>query len=66
MAQFSTGGSDTAAIGGDLAYQYAINGSLAALSSMPALAIIGSPGFGTVVQALQGGAAINDGIVMLY
>ena len=66
MAQFSTGGSDTAAIGGDLAYQYAITGSLSALSSMPALAIIGNPGFGTVVQALQGAAAISDGIVMLY
>ena len=66
MAQFSTGGSDSAAIGGDLAYQYAQNGSLSALSAMPALAIIGSPSFGTGAQTLQGGAALNDGLVVLY
>lgn len=66
LSQFSSGGSDSAAIGGDLAYQYALHGSLSALSAMPALTIIGSPGFGSALQTLQGGAALNDGLVVLY
>jgi hypothetical protein len=66
LAMFCIGGSDSAAFGGDLAYQYALNGSLSALSAMPALAIIGSPSFGAGVQALQGASAISDGVVMLY
>lgn len=65
LEQFSNGGSDTAAIGGDLAYQYALTDSLAALSAMPALAILGSPTFGSG-QALQSAAALNDGIAVLY
>lgn len=65
LEQFSSGGSDTAAIGGDLAYQYATADSLAALSAMPALAIIGSPSFGAS-QTLQGASALNDGIAVLY
>jgi Ca2+-binding RTX toxin-like protein len=63
---FSSGGSDNAAIGADLAYQYALNGSLSALSAMPALAIIGSASFGTGSQVLQGASALNDGIAVLY
>jgi hypothetical protein len=66
LEAFSSGGSDSAAIGGDLAYQYALGDSLAALSAMPALAIIGSPSFGVGGQALQDGAALNDGIAVLY
>ncbi len=66
LLQFSTGGSDSAAIGGDLAYQYAMTGSLSALSAMPALAIIGSVSFGTGLQGLQTGALLNDGLVVLY
>ena len=66
LEAFSSGGSDSAAIGGDLAYQYALNDSLSAVSAMPALAIIGSPSFGVGSQALQGGAALNDGIAVLY
>lgn len=66
MSQFSTGGSDSAAIGGDLAYQYALHGSLSTLSAMPALALIGSPAFGSGMQDLQDGSALNDGVVVLY
>ena len=64
MASFSTGGSDSAAIGGDLAYQYGA-GTLSVIGAMPALAIIGSPSFGTS-QALQGSSGLNDGTPMLY
>ncbi|MES2017800.1 MAG: putative Ig domain-containing protein [Pseudomonadota bacterium] len=66
LATYSSGGSDTAAIGGDLAYHYALDDNLAALSAMPALAIIGAPGFGAGNQVLQGVAIINDGISVLY
>ena len=62
---FSNGGSDSAAIGGDLAYAYGVAGSLAGLAAAPALALIGSPAFGSS-QALLGGAALNDGTLMLY
>ena len=65
MGLFSTGGSDSAAIGGDLAYAYGVADSLAGLAAAPALAMIGSPTFGTS-QALQGGSTINDGTPMLY
>ena len=66
LETFSSGGSDTAAIGGDLAYQYGLNGNLAALSAQPALAIVGSSGFGAGSQALQGASALNDGFAVLY
>ena len=62
----SSGGSDTAAIGGDLAYQYGLNGNLAALSAQPALGIVGSNGFGSGSQALQSASALNDGFAVLY
>ena len=65
LGSFSSGGSDSAAIGGDLAYAYGVAGSLSGLAAAPALAIIGSPTFGTN-QALQGGSALNDGTAMLY
>ncbi len=66
LEAFSNGGSDTAAIGGDLAYQYALNGNLAALSGQVALAIVGSSGFGAASQALQDGVVLNDGFAVLY
>ena len=65
LGSFSSGGSDSAAIGGDLAYAYGVAGSLSGLAAAPALAIIGSPTFGAS-QALQGGSALNDGTSMLY
>jgi Ca2+-binding RTX toxin-like protein len=53
-------GSDTAAIGGDLAYQYATTGSLSNMSMNPALAVLGSAQFGTSSQTLQPLAALQD------
>lgn len=66
LETFSNGGSDTAAIGGDLAYQYGLNGNLAALSGQVALGIVGSNGFGTGSQGLQGASELNDGFAVLY
>jgi hypothetical protein len=53
-------GSDTAARGGDLAYQYARNGNLSNISFTPALALLGAAGFGTTAQGLQALASLQD------
>lgn len=60
LLEFHLGGSDTAAIGGDLAYQYAKSGNLAALSMTPAEAILASAAFGTTTQNLQSTVALQD------
>jgi len=66
LEQFSNGGSDNAAIGGDLAYLYASDDALSALDASAALAIVGSPQFGTGAQGLQAIPALNDGTPLLY
>ncbi len=53
-------GSDTAAIGGDLAYRYGRFGSLSDVSFTPALAILSASGFGTTAQNLQSLTALQD------
>ena len=60
LLQFYLAGSDTAAIGGDLAYQYAKNGNLSSLSMMPAGTVLGSAQFGISNQNLQNVAALQD------
>jgi len=57
LLSFHLGGSDTAAIGGDLAYQYAHNGNLGNLGMNPALALLAGSGN----QNLQAGSALQDG-----
>lgn len=53
-------GSDTAAIGGDLAYRYNRLGTLSDISFTPALGILGASGFGTTAQTLQSLASLQD------
>lgn len=53
-------GSDTAALGGDLAYRYGLVGNLSDISFTPALGIMSAAGFGTSAQALQAVAALQD------
>lgn len=53
-------GSDTAAIGGDLAYRLGRFGSLSDISLTPSLAILGAAGFGTSAQTLQSLASLQD------
>ena len=60
MLEFYLAGSDTAALGGDLAYQYAANGGLSAMSVTPAQALLGSPQFGSSNQNLQASPALQD------
>jgi len=54
------GGSDTAAIGGDLAYRYGRFDTLSDISFTPALALLSAAGFGTTAQALQSLASLQD------
>ena len=59
------GGSDTAAMGGDLAYRYARTGTFGDLSLTPALGLLGAPDFGTAPQGLLPAAALQDSSVRL-
>jgi hypothetical protein len=47
------GGSDTDAIGGDLAYQYGIAGTLAGIGLNAAQSVINTPAFGQSAQTLH-------------
>lgn len=59
MLSFYLNSSDTAAIGGDLAYQYAKNGNLSNISMTPAQALLASAQFGSN-QNLQAIGALQD------
>jgi Ca2+-binding RTX toxin-like protein len=58
-------GSDTAALGGDLAYQYGKNGTLAGIGLTAATDVIGNANFGTQAQTLNPLANIQTGSVRL-
>lgn len=53
LLDYHLGGSDTAAIGGDLAYQYGLNGSLAGIGLSAAQSVINSSSFGQSAQTLH-------------
>jgi Ca2+-binding RTX toxin-like protein len=58
-------GSDTDAIGGDLAYRYGLAGSLAGIALTPAQGIMADPGFGSAPQQLQPLQQLQNGLVKL-
>ena len=58
-------GSDTAAIGGDLAYQYGLNGSLAGVGLAQAQQVLNAPQFGTETQTLRPVAELQQGQIRL-
>ncbi len=53
-------GSDTAALDGDLAYQYGLLGNRGNISATPAMNILGAATFGTAAQTLQSQAGLQD------
>lgn len=57
--------SDTEALGGDLAYQYGVNGSLAGIGLTPAQDVLNAPQFGTGTQTLRPLSSLQDGLVRL-
>ena len=65
LANFQLAGSDSAALGGDLAYQYGKNGTLAGNGLTAAQDVIGNAGFGTSAQALRPLDGLQTGAVRL-
>jgi len=58
-------GSDSQALGGDLAYQYNLNNSLAGIGVVPAQAVLGNANFGVAPQPLQPLASLQTGAARL-
>jgi VCBS repeat-containing protein len=65
LLDFHLSGSDTEALGGDLAYQYGKNGALTGIALNAAQDVIGSAQFGMQPQALRPLASLQDGLVKL-
>lgn len=65
LTQFHLSGSGDAAIGGDLAYWYARNNSLAGISLAAAQGVIGAAGFGAEAQSLRPFTGLQEGLVHL-
>ena len=65
LTSFQLAGSDTAAIGGDLAYQYGKNGTLTGIGLTAAQDVIGNANFGSQTQTLQPLANLQTGAVRL-
>lgn len=57
--------SDTAALGGDLTYQYGLTGTLAGIGVMAARNALTSSQFGTQTQGLQPLSVLQDGAMRL-
>jgi Ca2+-binding RTX toxin-like protein len=60
LLNFYLGSSDTVAIGGDLAYQYAKNGNLSNVSMTPAQTLLVNADFGVTAQNLQAANVLQD------
>ena len=58
-------GSDTEALGGDLAYRYGVNGTLAGIGINSAQTVLAASQFGSAPQALQPFSGLQDGLVKL-
>lgn len=65
LTNFQLAGSDTAAMGGDLAYQYGKSGTLAGIGVTPALNTLSDTNLGTNPQALSSLASLQTGTVRL-
>jgi Ca2+-binding RTX toxin-like protein len=65
LTTFHLSGSDTAALGGDLAYQYGRYGNLANVGLTGAQNVLGSTQLGTAEQMLQPLASLQEGVAKL-
>jgi hypothetical protein len=61
LADFYVAGSDGAAIGGSLAYDYGHRNALTDIGMGAAQAMLGAPEFGVAAQALQQGTTLYAG-----
>lgn len=64
LLDFYLGGSDSAALGGDLAYQYGKTGSLSSIGLGGAQSVLGNAQFGQLNQAINQ-PGLTDGLVKL-
>ncbi|OEZ97248.1 bifunctional hemolysin/adenylate cyclase precursor [Duganella sp. HH101] len=60
LLNFYLAGSDTTAIGGDLAYQYGRSGALTGISIAPAQAVLAAGQFGNTPQTLRSAGQLQD------
>ena len=65
LLTYHIGESDTAALGGDLAYQYGKSGTLAGINLVAAQTVINDAQFGTTAQTLHPLAGLQGGAVTL-
>jgi uncharacterized protein YuzE len=65
LTQYHLSGSDDAALGGDLAYQYGVNGTVAGIGFDKAQDVLTSAQFGTQAQTLRPLASLQDGVTPL-
>ena len=65
LLEFRLSGSDTEALGGDLAYRYGRDGGLAGVGFTPAQQVLGASQFGTGVQTLRDDSTVNAGAIRL-
>jgi len=65
LLQFHLTATDDAALGGDLAYWYGRNGTLAGVSLQAAQQLIAAPGFGSEAQQLHPFSGLQEGVVKL-
>jgi hypothetical protein len=65
LTAFQLGGSDTAALGGDLAYQFGSSGTLAGIGAAAAFGILGDLALGSSPQALTPLSALQTGTLRL-
>jgi hypothetical protein len=63
LAAYRLWGSDTAAIGGAISYQYAKTGSLGTLTHDQMRAVLNAPGFGTSAQPIAPGTSAMAAVV---
>ena len=65
LVSFHLGGSDTAALGGDLAYQQGRFGNLANVGTVGAQNVLAGSGFGSATQTFQPLSSLQEGLVRL-
>ena len=65
LASFHLSGSDSGALGGDLAYQYGRFGNLANVGTIGAQNVLADAQFGSGIQAFQTLAGLGEGITKL-
>jgi Ca2+-binding RTX toxin-like protein len=61
LASYQFAGSDDAALGGDLAYYYGLNGNLTGMNTSAAQDVVGAAAFGTSAQMLRPFTGISGG-----